>query len=92
MPMPTRTCDLVNAQRSAAGWVTTRDSYHGRVVDRQPVVAMALTCNLDTVVNGRAADPDPRAPARVSAFSPMVGCVRVRWARVVAGVACYRLG
>ena len=62
---------LANAQRSAAGWVTARDRLHGRVVDRRPIVEMAPPHSLDTVVNGRATDPDPRALARVSAFSPM---------------------
>src|SRR5438128_4973381 len=67
---PGRARDLANAQRSAAGWVTARDRLHGRVVDRRSVVEMAPAHSLDTVVNGRATDPDPRAPARVSAFSP----------------------
>jgi hypothetical protein len=49
-----------NAQRSDAGWVTARDKLHGRVVDRQPVVEMAPPSVLDSVVNGRAPDPDPR--------------------------------
>jgi len=49
-----------NAQRSAAGWVTARDRLHGRVVDRRWVVEMAPPYILDSVVNGRATDPDPR--------------------------------
>ena len=72
--------------RRAAGWVTTRDSYHGRVVKPQSVVAMAQTCNLDTVVGGRAADPDPRAQARVCMFSP----ARVRV--LASACACSRRG
>jgi hypothetical protein len=51
---------LANAQRSDAGWVTARDRLHGRVVDRRPVVEMAPPYILDSAVNGRATDPDPR--------------------------------
>src|SRR5262245_40671391 len=57
-----------NAKRSVAGWVTSRDRLHGRVVLRQPVVEMARTCGSNTAVNGRAKDPDPRTPASVLAF------------------------
>jgi len=47
-------------QRSDAGWVTARDKLHGRVVDRRRVVEMSPPYILDSVVNGRATDPDPR--------------------------------
>jgi hypothetical protein len=54
--------DLANAQRSAAGWVTTRDRLHGRVVDRRSVVEMAPPHSLDTVVNGRDSAAGSRPP------------------------------
>ena len=58
-------------QRAAQrrGWVTTRDRLHGRVVKCRSVVEMARTVGRNTVVDGRAADPDrdrqracPRSP------------------------------
>jgi len=49
-----------NAQRSDAGWATARDRFPCRVVERRPVVEMAPPSMLDSVVNGRAADPSPR--------------------------------
>jgi hypothetical protein len=52
--------ERANAPRSAVGWVTARDRLHGRVVDRRRVVEMAPPSMLDSVVNGRATDPDPR--------------------------------
>jgi len=49
-----------NAQRSDAGWVTSRDRLHGRVVARRWVVEMAPSVGRNPVVDGRARDPDPR--------------------------------
>ena len=49
-----------NAQRSDAGWVTARDTLHGRAVDRRRGVEMAPPYILDSAVNGR----DPVAGGR----------------------------
>jgi hypothetical protein len=58
-----------NAQRSGAGWAEARDRFPGRV-DRAPVGRGDGTADhRDSAVNGPAASPDPRPPARVSAVS-----------------------
>ena len=49
-----------NAPRSDAGWVTSRDRLHGRVVARRWIVEMAPPVTRNTAVNGRATGPDPR--------------------------------
>ena len=49
-----------NAQRSDAGWVTSRDRLHGRLVARRWVVEMAPGVGRNTAVDGRVRDPDPR--------------------------------
>jgi len=58
-----------NAQRSGAGWATARDRFPGRV-DRAPAGRGDGTVgHHDSVVNRRAASPDPHPQASVCAFS-----------------------
>jgi len=58
--LPSGSHEQRNAQRSDAGWVTSRDRLHGRVVARRWVVEMAPSVGRNTVVDGRVRGPDPR--------------------------------
>jgi hypothetical protein len=60
----------VNAQRSGAGWAEARDKFPGRVDRASAGRGDGTVGHRDTVVNRRAASPDPRPQARVSALSP----------------------
>jgi hypothetical protein len=68
-PPAARSRAHANAQRSDAGWVTSGDRLHGRVVDRRRIVEMARA----VIAIRRSTDgarAQTREPARVLVFSP----------------------
>jgi hypothetical protein len=63
-------CERQRAAQRTTGWVTSGDSYHGRVVDRRRAVEMAPRFIAIRWSTDGARDPSPRSQARVLAVSP----------------------
>ncbi len=90
-PSCNRSTSKRNAQRSGAGWVTSRDRLHGRAVARRRVMEMAQRVGRNTVVDGRDSGAGGRPPPctkmrrRVACFCSDLRATATRSAAARAG-------